>query len=79
MTAEKKLNIGIFNDSFFPMADGVIMVVDNYARRLCEYANVIVFVPGYRKKKYDDSVFPFSVGGVPSCHRGRSRDPAFFP
>ena len=43
----KKITIGLFGDSFFPMADGVIMVMDNYARRLCKYANVIVFVPEY--------------------------------
>ena len=43
------------------MADGVIMVMDNYARRLCKYANVIVFVPEYLTKKYDDSVFPYKV------------------
>lgn len=57
----KKLTIGLFNDSFFPMADGVIMVVDNYARVLSEYANVIVFVPKYTGKDYDDSVFPYKV------------------
>ena len=57
----KKLTIGLFNDSFYPMADGVIMVVDNYARRLSEYANVIVFVPKYTNKEYDDSVFPYKV------------------
>ena len=58
---DKKITIGLFNDSFFPMADGVIMVMDNYARRLCKYANVIVFVPEYLTKKYDDSVFPYKV------------------
>ena len=47
----KKITIGLFGDSFFPMADGVIMVMDNYARRLCKYANVIVFVPEYLTKK----------------------------
>lgn len=57
----KKITIGLFGDSFFPMADGVIMVMDNYARRLCKYANVIVFVPEYLTKKYDDSVFPYKV------------------
>ena len=51
----KKITIGLFGDSFFPMADGVIMVMDNYARRLCKYANVIVFVPEYLTKKYDDN------------------------
>ena len=26
---DKKITIGLFLDSFFPMTDGVIMVVDN--------------------------------------------------
>ena len=56
----KKITIGLFNDSFYPKSDGVLMVVDNYAKRLSKYANVIVFVPKY-KKKYDDSVFPYKV------------------
>lgn len=57
----KKITIGIFNDSFFPFADGVIMVVDNYARRLSQYANVIVFVPSYPDKPYEDSELPYKV------------------
>ena len=58
---DKKITIGIFNDSFYPMADGVIMVVDNYARRLSKYANVIVFVPSYIGKSYDDTKLPYKV------------------
>ena len=58
---KKKLTIGLFNDSFYPMTDGVIMVLDNYARRLLKYANVIVFVPSYKNKFYDDSKFPYKV------------------
>ena len=57
---KKKLTIGIFGDSFYPLADGVIMVMDNYARRLSKYANVIVFAPRYRKK-FDDSKLPYKV------------------
>lgn len=57
----KKITIGIFNDSFFPMTDGVCLVVDNYARHLLKHANVIVFVPNYIGKEYDDSVFPYKV------------------
>lgn len=56
-----KLTIGIFNDSFFPMADGVVMVVDNYARELSKVANVIVFVPKYKNEKNHDSAFPYKV------------------
>ena len=36
----KKMIIGLFTDTFYPFADGVIMVVDNYARRLVKYADV---------------------------------------
>ena len=57
----KKITIGIFNDSFFPMADGVTMVVDNYARRLTKYANVIVFVPEYSNKKFNDKTLSYKV------------------
>lgn len=57
---DKKINIGLFNDSFFPMIDGVVMVVDNYAKRLSQYANVFVFVPS-TDKNYDDSKFNYKV------------------
>ena len=36
----KKITIGLFNDTFFPMVDGVVSVVDNYARLLSKKANV---------------------------------------
>jgi len=58
---KEKLTIGLFNDSFFPMLDGVVMVVDNYARRLSKYANVIVFVPENTNSNYDDSKLPYKV------------------
>ena len=58
---KNKLTIGLFNDSFFPMTDGVVMVVDNYARRLSKYANVIVFVPKYINHDFDDSKLPYKV------------------
>lgn len=58
---KKKLTIGLFNDSFFPMTDGVVMVVDNYARKLSKYANVIVFVPKYIDKDFDDTKLPYKV------------------
>ena len=57
----KKITIGIFNDSFFPGVDGVCMVVDNYAKRLSKIANVIVFVPRYNGKEFDDSKLNYKV------------------
>jgi glycosyltransferase involved in cell wall biosynthesis len=56
----KKITIGLFNDSFPPMVDGVGMVVDNYARRLSKIANVYVIVPKY-KEYFDDSTLPYKV------------------
>ena len=56
----KRLTIGLFADSFFPFIDGVIMVVDNYARRLLKYGDVIVFAPKY-KTPFDDSTLPYKV------------------
>ena len=56
-----KLTIGLFVDVFYPMTDGVVMVVDNYARRLSKYCNVIVFCPRYIGKEYDDTTFPYQV------------------
>lgn len=59
---KKKITIGLFNDSFYPLIDGVVSVVDNYARRLSKVANVIVFVPKYYgKKKFDDNSLPYKV------------------
>ena len=56
-----KITIGLFIDTFFPMIDGVTMVVHNYAKRLVKYANVIVFAPKYPGKDFDDSIFPYKV------------------
>ena len=58
---KKKITIGLFIDTFFPMVDGVIMVVDNYARRLTKYANVIVFAPKIAGKKFDYKSLPYKV------------------
>lgn len=56
-----KITIGLFCDSFFPVIDGVVMVVDNYARRLSKYANVIVFVPNVPGSDHDDSIYPYKI------------------
>lgn len=55
-----KLKVGLFIDTFFPMVDGVVMVVDNYARRLSKFCDVTVFAPVGRKK-FDDSSLPYKV------------------
>ena len=58
---KEKLTIGLFIDTFYPMVDGVITVVDNYARNLINYANVIVFAPEVPGRKFDDSQLPYKV------------------
>lgn len=54
--------VGLFIDTWYPMVDGVIKVVDNYARRLMKYCDVVVFCPetrGYSKE--DDEAMPYKV------------------
>lgn len=49
----KKLKIGIFQDSYFPNVDGVVMVVDNLAKNLSKIADVTVVVPDTTSKVDD--------------------------
>ncbi len=53
---KNKITIGIFIDTYFPMIDGVVMVVHNYAKRLKKYANVIVFAPNVDKTFNDKNI-----------------------
>lgn len=54
-----KLKIGYFIDTFYPMIDGVVQVVDNYARRLSPLCDVTVFAPKI-EWHYKDN-FPYNV------------------
>lgn len=56
----KKLKVGLFTDAFYPMIDGVGMVVHNHAKNLLKYCDVYVIAPDY-KENYDDSTFPYKV------------------
>ena len=58
---EKRLTIGLFIDTYYPMVDGVISVVDNYAKRLKKYADVIVFAPKCAGKEFDDTKLGYKV------------------
>lgn len=46
-----KLTVALFCDTYFPIIDGVINVLDNYAKRLGKYCNVVVFVPSHAGKQ----------------------------
>ena len=54
--------VGLFIDTWYPMVDGVIKVVDNYARRLMQYCDVVVFCPATRGySKAEDNKLPYKV------------------
>lgn len=52
------MKVGLFIDTWYPMVDGVIKVVDNYARRLVTYCDVVVFCPDTGQA---DKVLPYQV------------------
>jgi len=54
------MKIGFFIDNFYPMVDGVVNVVDNYARRLLEKHEVIIFAPEADDKNFRDD-YPYEV------------------
>lgn len=56
----KRLKIGLFLDSFFPAIDGVVNVVDNLAKELSKYNDVVVVVP-YTKSACLDKDRPYKV------------------
>lgn len=59
----------MFIDTWYPMVDGVIKVVDNYASRLVKYCDVTVFCPSVAGAvKADDESKPYRIvrcGSVP--------------
>ncbi len=56
----KRIKIGLFIDTFFPMVDGVVIAVHNYALELSRYADVVVFAPLPRDKNYHKDL-PYEV------------------
>ncbi|MGB4984974.1 MAG: glycosyltransferase [Erysipelotrichaceae bacterium] len=60
------MKIGLVIDAFYPYVDGVVVVVDNYARSLSKYHEVVVFAP--KPKRYDDSKLPYKVIRVTSVN-----------
>ena len=56
------MKVGLFIDTWYPMVDGVIKVVDNYARRLVQYCDVVVFCPETRGlDRKEDAKLPYKV------------------
>jgi glycosyltransferase involved in cell wall biosynthesis len=57
---KKRLKIGLFLDSFYPHTDGVVVVVDNLARRLAKDNDVTVIVPE-TDNTIDDKKYPYKI------------------
>lgn len=57
----EKLKIGIFNDSFYPMLDGVITCIDNLGTLLLKDCDVTIFTVGSCKGKKDTLSHPYKV------------------
>ena len=57
---KKPLKIALFIDTYYPMIDGVVLVVDNYAKILSKFADVAVFCPKPDDKNYKDN-FSYKV------------------
>lgn len=55
--SKDRLKIGIFVDTYFPMIDGVIVCVDNYAKYLSKHADVTVFTTVVDKSYEDTSEY----------------------
>lgn len=64
---KKKLKIGLFLDSFYPHTDGVVVVVDNLARKLSKDNDVTLIVPETDKDLSYDK-FPYKIITIKS-HR----------
>jgi len=57
----EKMRVAVFTDSYYPIIDGVVSVIDNYAARLTELGcDVTVFAPASRKRGYVDDK-PYKV------------------
>lgn len=59
MVEKRKLKIGLFIDNYYPNIDGVTLVVDNLARCLSKYNDVVVVCPYI--DGCNDSSFPYKV------------------
>jgi len=63
----KKLKIGMFLDTFYPHTDGVVVVVDNLARKLSKNNDVTVIVPETDTIENDKN-YPYKIIRIKSHH-----------
>ena len=61
-----KKTIVYFIDSYYPVIDGVVSVLDNYAKFMSDFFNVVVCTPKHKKKTYKAE--KYFVLGANSMH-----------
>ena len=64
MNNNGKKTIAIFTDAFFPVIDGVVSVVDNYAKRLKKYFNVVVCAPRHKISHNEREYLVIEMGSI---------------
>lgn len=60
----KKLNIAVFIDAFYPIVDGVIVSLNNVYKKMAKNHNILVIAPTCGNDKKDE--FEYEVYRVPS-------------
>ena len=53
---QEKLKVGLFIDTYFPTIDGVIVVVDNYAKQLNKKEDISAFVAAPGKESSNEGL-----------------------
>lgn len=69
----EKKTIAYFIDSYFPVIDGVVSVLDNYAKFMSKYFNVVVCSPKHKRKTYNDENY-FVIGSNSIYLKGQGYD-----
>ena len=62
---KKRIKIGIFMDNFYPTIDGVVLVIDNLAKMLAKFNDVVVVVP-YTDSINEDFTRPYKIVRIAS-------------
>lgn len=57
MNKNKRLKIGLFIDNFYPAIDGVVIAVDNIARKLSENNDVVYFTGKVTDRNYLSALY----------------------
>ena len=68
----KKIQVGMFMDSWYPDLNGVILVMENLIKNMSDYADVTLVVPKTGSEENDKN-YPFKiirVDSVPLLHTG---------